>query len=171
MGASSQLSLLGHEANRVEVASLSECNSLLAEFHYLGPIRSSLLNLGVWNESGELTQCQVWKWPTARLVPNDWFELARWCLTPLSVKNDGSRFHGQAVRVIRSTFPEVKTLVSYSDMTRHTGALYKACNWVEAPTHHADRFRANGKGYPSGHGNWNGGDRQEPKLRWTFPLA
>ncbi len=171
MGALGQLSFFLHEPGRVEVASLTECNALLEVHHYLGPSSISELALGLWDEDQRLRQCQVWKYPTARLVPQEWFELARWCIAPGSGPNAGSKFHGQAIRLLRSLRPELQTLVSYSDMTKHNGALYRACNWEEAPTHHAERFRANGVGYPSGHGSWDGVTRQEPKLRWLFNLT
>src|SRR5690606_2807761 len=69
-----------------------------------------------------------------------------------------------ALRLIREHFSAVTTLVSYSDPSRgHTGALYKACNWLWAPTWH--RLRPP----PTGNGNWANG-MQAVKDRWVFPV-
>lgn len=52
-----------------------------------------------------------------------------------------------------------------------TGSLYKASGWQYAPTHHGERYDANGKGYPSGHGSWDGVTQQSPKHRWIYELG
>ncbi len=115
----------------------------------------------------------AWRWPTARLLPADgtWLELARWCLTPEAGKNAGSRMMGWARRWIARNLPAVTTLVSYSDIVIHTGALYQASGWESAPTHHAERFDLDGIGYASGHGSWDGVNRQAPKRRWLVRLG
>lgn len=64
--------------------------------------------------------------------------------------------------------PDVLVGVSYSDPTHHTGGVYRASGWAEALTHHGERYRANGIGYPSGHGSWDGVTTQAPKIRWTY---
>ena len=40
-----------------------------------------------------MVACQVWRWPTARMLPSDgsWLELSRWCLTADAGRNAGSR--------------------------------------------------------------------------------
>jgi hypothetical protein len=146
-------------------ATLAEVNPLLAAMHYLGPISAAryvyagLLDCVV-------VAAMVWRWPTARYLPNDgtWLELSRWCLTPEAGLNAGSRMHGRVVRDLRRRAPHVTTLVSYSDPSQgHTGALYKACNWRWAPTWH--RLRPP----PSGNGSWSG-RQQAVKDRWVFEL-
>lgn len=153
-----------------ETATVAEVNPLLATAHYLGPSRAARVCFAGWVDN-DLVACQVWKWPTARLVPNDWLELTRWCLTPEAGKNAGSRMMGYARRWIRRNMPEVPTLVSYSDPGHgHTGGLYKASGWVYAPTHYGLRYDANGVGYPSGAGSWDGVTVQAPKHRWLIAM-
>lgn len=143
-----------------------DARSLLAREHYLGPMRATWLVFGQRTD-GRLVACQIWKPPTSRMLPSDgtWLELARWCLTPDAGDNAGSRGHARFVRWLRRNRPEVTTLVSYSDPSQgHTGALYRACNWVWSPTWH--RLRPP----PSGGGNWGTGNQQSPKDRWIFAV-
>lgn len=79
----------------------------------------------------------------------------------------GSRQWRAAHRWLRERFPHVTTVVSYSDPSAgHTGALYRACNWLWAPTWH--RLRTP----PSGNGRWTDGGKVEAvKDRWVFCLA
>jgi hypothetical protein len=102
--------------------------------------------------------------PTSRHLPGDWLELSRWCL--VGTPNGGSRQWSAVARWLRTNRPGVTTVVSYSDPAAgHTGALYKACNWIWAPTWH--RLRPP----PTGGGRWSTNrPQQEPKDRWIFPL-
>lgn len=145
-----------------------DVNDLLDKNHYLGPIKSggyNLITMGV--KDGEVVAAQVWRRPTARRLPNDgsWLELSRWCLTPGAGENAGSRQHKHAVRLIKDQRPNCTTLVSYSDPGHgHTGALYRACNWLWRPTWL--RLRPP----PGGHGAWTKGKPQSVKDRWVFPV-
>lgn len=142
-----------------------ELNPLLARAHYLGPLDSAqLIFVGVVDR--EVVAGQVWRTPTTRHLPPDgsWLELSRWCLTPQAGENAGSRFHREAVRLLRG-LTGATTLVSHSDPSvGHTGALYRACNWLWSPTWL--RLRPP----PSGHGAWRPGEPQAIKDRWIFPL-
>lgn len=102
--------------------------------------------------------------PAARWLPQDWLELSRWCL--IGIPNGGSQQWARIVRWLKTERPEVTTVISYSDPSiGHTGALYKACNWIAAPTW--QRLRPP----PSGHGRWSSdGPIQTPKDRWVYPL-
>jgi hypothetical protein len=154
-------------------ATVDEVNPLLSCEHYLGPVSSCRYAFAGWVDD-ELVACQVWRWPTARMLPSDgsWLELSRWCLTPDAGRNAGSRMMAWAARWLRRNASGVTTLVSYSDPVHgHTGALYKASGWAYTPTHHGDRYDANGVGYPSGHGSWDGETVQSPKHRWTRQVA
>jgi hypothetical protein len=149
-----------------ELGSLDDANPLLASAHYLGPTHRARLVVVQYVENA-VVAAQVWSLPTTRHLPADgsFLELARWCLTPDSGKNAGSRMHAFAVRAIRSTLPEVTTLVSYSDRAvGHTGSLYRACNWQWKPAWQ----RVSPP--PSGSGSWDGVTRQEPKDRWVFVI-
>jgi len=155
-----------------ETATAAEVNQLLVDEHYLGPTNSARYCFAGWVD-GELVAAQVWRWPTARMLPSDgsWLELSRWCLTHDAGKNAGSRMMGWVARWLRRNAVGVTTLVSYSDPVHgHTGSLYKASGWTYTPTHHGDRYDANGYGYPSGHGSWDGVTRQSPKHRWTYAI-
>ncbi len=135
----------------------SEVASVLAERHYLGPSKRGV----AWrDEHGVIVVAK----PTSRRLPNEWLELVRWCITSTE-KNAGSQQWGGFIRALRIRFPEVTTIVSYSDPSvGHTGALYRACNWWWAPTWH--RLRTP----PSGNGSWKNGKVESVKDRWVFAV-
>lgn len=131
-------------------------NPVLAARHYLGPTERG------WAWSDEFG-VMVLAPPTSRRLPLHWLELTRWCLR--GEPNDGSRQFAAVKRYLRSELPHITTLVSYSDPSvGHTGALYRACNWIWAPTWH--RLRPP----PSGNGAWADGEKQGVKDRWVYPL-
>lgn len=157
---------------QIEPATVAEVNPLLAGDHYLGPIAGGQHAFAGW-VADELVACQVWRHPTARMIPADgtWLELSRWCLTPDAGRNAGSKMMGWVARWLRRYEPGVTTLVSYSDPVHgHTGALYKASGWTYTPTHIGRRYDVDGIGYPSGNGSWNGEDVATPKHRWIYRL-
>lgn len=135
-------------------------NAVLETHHYLGP-----------TSRGESYQddygVMVFANPASRRLPQQrWLELTRWCITS-KVENAGSRQWRAATSWLREKFPHVTTVVSYSDPSAgHTGALYRACSWLWAPTWH--RLRTP----PTGNGQWtNGGRVEAAKDRWIFALA
>ncbi len=133
-------------------------NQILSSMHYLGPI-----NRGTpyRDEFGVLVLAN----PSSRRLPQyRWLELVRWCL--FGTKNGGSQQWSRVCHFLRQTRPEVTTIVSYSDPSvGHTGALYRASNWLWAPTWH--RLRQP----PSGNGKWSQGGKVEAvKDRWIFCL-
>lgn len=141
--------------------------SFLNANHYLGAMKSGARVCICGRVSGDLVACMIWRAPTNRHLPSDgsWLELSRWCLTPQAGLNAGSRMHKAAVRLVRVSHPAVTTLVSYSDPGQgHTGSLYRACNWLWAPTWH--RLRPP----PTGNGTWGSDKTQNVKDRWVFPL-
>ena len=142
---------------RAEVCLPRQVAGFLAEHHYLGPTTRGM----AWrDEFGVLVLAA----PTSRRLPSDrWLELVRWCL--IGTKNGGSQQWRRVSKWLRESFPEITTVVSYSDPSQgHTGALYKACNWRWAPTWH--------RLYPppTGNGNWGSGPPQSVKDRWVFLL-
>ena len=156
----------------VSTATVAEVNVLLQAEHYLGPVTAARVCFAAFAQD-VMVACQVWRWPTARMLPSDgsWLELSRWCISRHAEPNTGSRMMGYVRRWLRRNMPDVSTLVSYSDPVHgHTGTLYRASGWVYTPTHHGERFDANGRGYPSGHGSWNGVEQMSPKHRWTVTL-
>lgn len=126
--------------------------------HYLGPSRRGTY---CWaDECGALVCAN----PTSRRLPQRrWLELVRWCLR--GQKNGGSQQWAAFSRWLRQNAPHITTVVSYSDPSvGHTGALYRACNWLWAPTWH--RLRPP----PTGNGSWTADKRQSVKDRWVFTL-
>ena len=130
---------------------------ILAAHHYLGPSRRGV----AWHdEYGVIVIAK----PTSRRLPTQWMELVRWCILS-EEKNAGSRQWGAFVRAMRARYPDVTTIISYSDPSvGHSGALYRACNWWWAPTWH--RLRTP----PSGNGSWKDGKIESVKDRWVFAL-
>ncbi len=134
----------------------SMLSDTLSRKHYLGP---TYRGTGWLDDFG----CLVLTSPTSRHLPAHWLELSRWCLR--GEPNDGSRQWSAVAAWLRRT-RRTTTVVSYSDPSvGHTGALYRACNWLWAPTWH--RICPP----PSGGGTWDGVKIQAPKDRWVFPLA
>lgn len=130
---------------------------LLSEHHYLGPTKAASF---AWRDE---FGCIVFAAPRARGVPHQWVEVVRWCL--LGEKNGGTRQWARAVKAVRERMPECTTVISYSDPSQgHDGALYRACNWLWAPTWL--RLRPP----PTGNGAWDRKKQQAVKDRWVFPL-
>lgn len=127
----------------------------LAAHHYLGAARRGF----AWSdEAGVIVLAS----PTSRHLPGDWLELSRWCI--VGGKNAGSQQWAEVARWLKANH-DATTVVSYSDPSvGHTGALYKACNWIWAPTW--QRLRPP----PTGAGSWDGETMQSVKDRWVYPL-
>ncbi len=109
----------------------------------------------------------IWTNPTSPKLPQlEWLMLSRWAIAPDAPPNTGTRMESWMVRDVRKRFPEVTTLVSYSDADTHDGAIYKACNWTEGET--TERKTVGPK-------NWHNRERQRQQLnptaervtRWT----
>ena len=146
-----QLNLFGEP--KTTVASVSP---FLDAHHYLGP---SSRGTAYSDDFGVM----VFAGPTSRRLPTTgWIELVRWCLN--GEKNAGSRQWKAARKWLLESFQALSTVVSYSDpAVGHTGALYRACGWLWAPTWH--RLRPP----PSGNGAWTDGC-ESVKDRWVYPL-
>ena len=130
----------------------------LDQRHYLGAAHRGF----AWSDEHGVA---VFGHPTSRRLPQDgtWLELTRWCLE--GERNGGSKQWAAITRHLKTDEPNVTTIVSYSDPSHgHTGALYKACNWIWAPTWH--RLRPP----PSGNGHWIPDQPESVKDRWIFPL-
>jgi hypothetical protein len=131
---------------------------ILAEHHYLGPIRRGV----AWHDRFGVIVVGT---PTSRRLPSNWLELVRWCIVSRE-KNGGSQQWAAFSRALRKLRSDCTTIVSYSDPSQgHTGALYRACNWRWAPTWH--RLRPP----PTGNGKWQTDTAQSVKDRWVYPLT
>lgn len=136
---------------------LSFVNAVLATDHYLGPSWRGV----AWRDEFGVMVFQ--SPPTSRNLPQSWVELVRWCLR--GVKNGGSRQWSACRGWLLDRFPSASTVVSYSDPgAGHSGALYRACGWLWAPTWH--RLVEP----PTGNGSWRPGVREGAKDRWVFHL-
>ena len=136
--------------------SVGEVASILNKEHYLGASRRGF---ALRDEFGIVILAK----PTSRRLPIVWLELVRWCIRS-SIPNSGSQQWKKIKQwLLKNT--EVTTVISYSDPSvGHTGALYRACNWLWAPTWH--RLRPP----PSGQGSWKHGKMEAVKDRWIFPV-
>ena len=136
---------------------LAVANNLLAERHYLGPVKRGR----AWMDR---FGCAVFQSPpTARHLPGSWVELTRWCL--YGIENGGSQQWSAMRRWVVSEFPAASTVVSYSDPSQgHSGSLYRACSFRWAPTWHRIVEP------PTRGGSWGNGITQAAKDRWVFPL-
>lgn len=150
---------------------------LLEDRHYLGTSHRATLTYE------DRFGVMVFAPPSARHLPKHWLELVRWCVVGEVVQarqwdvidsrhlsghgdrvNAGSQQWKAAKRWLLSR-TEATTVVSYSDPSvGHTGALYRACYWLWAPTWHR-LFPA-----PSGHGAWTAKKAESVKDRWVALL-
>ncbi len=107
----------------------SEVAEFLDEHHYLGR-RGGRSVFALRNKSGALVFSTK---PQAGSLPRDgWLELSRWCLTSED-KNAGSRHWARTKRwLLQNT--DATTVVTYSDPSRHDGALYRAAGFLWAPS-------------------------------------
>ncbi len=136
---------------------ISHVANYLDGHHYLGRAERGF----AWSDDDGV---MVFANPSSRRLPQQtWVELVRWCIEA-GRPNAGSVQFSRVAKFLRQELPEVTTIVSYSDPSAgHTGALYRASNWLWAPTWH--RLRTP----PSGNGNWGSG-KQAVKDRWVYPL-
>lgn len=150
---------------------------LLEDKHYLGAAHRAR---HTWEDEFGL---MVFAAPSARNVPKEWLELVRWCVVGEVIEarqgdvieskhlqghgdrtNSGSR-QWKAAKQWLLTQTSATTVISYSDPSvGHTGALYRACGWLWAPTWHR-LFPS-----PTGHGQWTTGTSQSVKDRWVALL-
>jgi hypothetical protein len=139
------------------ISDVADVAYVLDENHYLGAARRGF----AWSDEFGV---QVLANPSSRSLPHDrWLELIRWCLN--STPNGGSQQWARVARWLYENRPDVTTVVSYSDPgVGHTGSLYRACNWLWAPTWL--RLRPP----PSGNGAWTVGKQETVKDRWIYPL-
>lgn len=134
----------------------AEHQELLNGAHYLGAA-GARGRLSYSDDHGLI----VFSSPASRRLPRDWLELSRWCILP---DGTGSQ-QWKACLVWLSEQSKTTTIVSYSDPSvGHTGALYRACNWVWAPVWHVLREPPTGAGIRAG-------KLQRAKHRWVYLLA
>jgi hypothetical protein len=151
---------------------------LLEDRHYLG--RAHRAKFTYEDKFGVM----VFATPSARNLPKDWVELVRWCLVgeviaarqwdaidSRHLAGHGDRYNAgsqqwKAAKTWLADKSTATTVVSYSDPSvGHTGALYRACGWLWAPTW-IRLFSP-----PTGNGKWrDGGKAESVKDRWIAIL-
>jgi len=107
----------------------------------------------------------TWSNPVARLLPQrEWLELRRFAICDDSPKFTASRMLGWMRRDILKRFSEVNRLISYQDLSAHSGTIYKAAGWK-----HAENFKPRARGW-TGWGNRPRKGRTNqavaPRMRW-----
>ena len=71
-----------------------------------------------------------WSKPAARrLNGRGMFELRRYAIADDAPKYTASRFLAWMAKEIKRTMPNVETLISYQDTSKHKGTIYKATGW------------------------------------------
>jgi hypothetical protein len=111
----------------------------------------------------------AWSNPVARLLPQrEWMELRRFAIAEDAPRFTASRMLGWMRRDILVRFSEVKKLISYQDLSVHSGTIYKASGWTKAKD-----FKPRARGW-IGWGNRprKGRTNQSvsPRMRWELTL-
>jgi len=105
----------------------------------------------------------IWTSPVARSLPQNILELRRLALSEDCPKNSASYFIGKMTKKIKKDFKEVKKLISYQDMSKHCGTIYKASNWYI-------------DGHVLGNRDWSDSRKRNKtqtkanKIRWSYDL-
>lgn len=116
----------------------------------------------------------LWNNPSARGLPSDWLELRRLACAPNAPFNTPSRFLSFMAGWFRANQPQFKRLISYQDVSVHTGTIYRAAGWRVGSIAKArvrDRTKNRRGADRAYRKNTNGVqvDSSE-KVRWEFPL-
>jgi len=123
---------------KVKKSLRSPAQEFLDSFHYAQFGRSSRAVYGGFLDGKLVAVCKfstVIRKESATsmgLPPSRVLELDRFCIHPsYQKKNFASWFLARCVSRVFSDFPDVLSLISFSDMTMgHTGTIYRASNWT-----------------------------------------
>lgn len=138
------------------------------EHHYLHrTAKNSKIAFGVRSKHDTILRgIVIWGAPVAKINQKVYMELRRMFLEDSLPKNSESRVMSICIRQIKRLFPNVRLLISYSDLSMgHSGTIYKASGWINLGVI---------KGDPNG--GWGtthkGHKRVEysDKRKWGFPL-
>lgn len=107
-----------------------------------------------------------WSNPVARLLPQrTWLELRRFAIAPDAPRFTASRMLGWMRRDILKRFPEVERLISYQDLDKHTGTIYKASGWRPA-----ENFQPRARGWGNRPRIGRTNQAVAPRMRWELPM-
>lgn len=116
--------------------------------------------------AGQLFAAAIWTNPTSPKLPQrEWIQLFRYAISDNAPQHTASRMMGWMIRDLRVRYPDVTTLVSYSDPDTHDGTIYRATGWVEGPT-----TRRTGKGWGSRDRKHTANATFNRVTRWTRKL-
>lgn len=112
----------------------------------------------------------AWSNPVARLLLQlTWLELRRFAIAPDAPRFTASRMLSWMRKDIIRRFPNAERLISYQDLSAHTGTIYRAAGWIPA---HGYKPRARGR---TGWGNRPRKGRTNqavaPRMRWEYSLT
>jgi len=94
----------------------------------------------------------IWSNPVARNLPQQtWLELRRFAIAPDAPRFAATRMLAIMTRTIRRNRPTVERLISYQDLSCHSGTIYKAAGWTKTTVNEC--------------GNWNRPGRPRPRTQ------
>jgi len=96
----------------------------------------------------------IWSHPVSRNLPQaNWLELRRMAICDERPKNTASWMLGVMARILKRKRPEIKKLISYQDLSKHSGCIYSAAGWVKTVS--------------VKHKDWSNATRKRPKNQTT----
>lgn len=109
---------------------------------------------------GVIYAVAIWSSPVARgLNDGMTLELRRFAIAQDAPKNTGSRVLSVMTRLIKASMPHISRLVSYQDVSVHTGTIYAAAGWQKAATRRAGEWSCVSRPRAATQAN-------SPKVRW-----
>lgn len=111
----------------------------------------------------------AWSNPVARLLPQQtWLELRRFAIAPDAPRFTASRMLGWMRRDIMKRFPEVRRLISYQDLDKHKGTIYKASGWKQAENYKSARSKI---GWDTRQRIGRTNQAVSPRMRWECEIC
>lgn len=107
-------------------------HSRLPVIHWSNVVRNTHYVCYVIKYKQAIIGVAIWSSPVAQNRMKDGkliLELRRLALSDVCPKNTATFTIAKMVKLIRAKFPELIRLVSYQDVSVHTGTIYKAANW------------------------------------------
>lgn len=128
----------------IELITKEQCSGILMKYHYLKDISrgfKSGFNCGLILNGKVVGVCIFTGFPTPELAVGMYglcrsdqaglYELSRLCIDPsvqASEYNITSWFVSRSIKKLKRSF-NVRSILSYADSDRHSGTIYKACNF------------------------------------------
>lgn len=115
----------------VDRCDIRHARVLIAEWHSRLPDTQS----GPWMAAyraafdGVTYAVALWNTPSARTLPPGLLELRRMAVAPDAPHCTASRFLNEMCKRIAVEFPSINRVISYQDMSVHTGTIYLAAGW------------------------------------------